>query len=166
VSSVVVQVVCFEPSCLYFLSRLLCLYFSAIAEIQVGRLETLRPARDPRQLLHYTLAYSPSSRRRFAPTWFLGAATRWLDNSTFAGRKIQQPWNRLGRDVIDAPLLATAQLPTVARRIAIRSSPSLDINLERPRTPTSRTRVSGGITSAPLHYPAHHSLLGHATPCT
>jgi hypothetical protein len=42
-----------------------------------------------------------------------------------------------------------------------------DIDLGRPRTPTSsRTRVSGGITSAALHSPAYLSFLGRATTCT
>ena len=45
-------------------------------------------------------------------------------------------------------LSVAAQSSTVSQRIAIHFAPSLNINLARPRTPTtSRTRVSGGITS-------------------
>lgn len=96
----------------------------------------------------------PGSWALHAVGWIILQSPSSRDNSLGIALDISLSTS-LGR-----PLHNCASSPSVL----LYAAPSLDINLARPRTPTSRTRVSGGISSAALHYQARYSFLGRATP--
>lgn len=139
---------------------------SPIAEIDIGRLVSLLEdaptcLRTPASCSTRVQAPHLEHASLEPGSWAL-RAVGWIT--------IQSPpsgYNSLGV-ALDISLSTSLGRPlhncSSAPSVLLYAPPSLNINLARPGTPTSRTRVSGGISSAALHYQARYSFLGRATP--